>query len=128
MVYGLCESPMTIQAMLDWYQQLLNEDIRLRYIVNLEVMYSSDSEQKSLAALSEALKSKGVEHVDELDDDDLDSLDMGTEDVDDEEEMTKCILQPVREAAANLESERAAALRDQIKALKPDELNLPQKR
>ena len=29
MVYGLCESPMTIQAMLDWYQQLLNEDIRL---------------------------------------------------------------------------------------------------
>ena len=74
MVYGLCESPMTIQAMLDWYQQLLNEDIRLRYIVNLEVMYSSDSEQKSLAALSEALKSKGVEHVDELDDDDLDDL------------------------------------------------------
>ncbi|MBR2342107.1 MAG: hypothetical protein IKA73_01425 [Alphaproteobacteria bacterium] len=48
MVYGLCESPMTIQAMLDWYQQLLNEDIRLRYIVNLEVMYSSESEQKSL--------------------------------------------------------------------------------
>ena len=74
MVYGLCESPMTIQAMLDWYQQLLNEDIRLRYIVNLEVMYSSESEQKSLAALSEALKSKGVEHVDELDDDDLDDL------------------------------------------------------
>lgn len=74
MVYGLCESPMTIQAMLDWYQQLLNEDIRLRYIVNLEVMYSSDAEQKSLAALSEALKSKGVEHVDELDDEDLDDL------------------------------------------------------
>ena len=78
MVYGLCESPMTIQAMLDWYQQLLNEDIRLRYIVNLEVMYSSDSEQKSLAALSEALKSKGVEHVDELDDDDLDDLEEST--------------------------------------------------
>ena len=69
MVYGLCESPMTIQAMLDWYQQLLNEEIRLRYIVNLEVMYSSDSEQKNLAALSEALKSKGVETVDDLDDD-----------------------------------------------------------
>lgn len=74
MVYGLCESPMTIQAMLGWYQQLMNEDIRLRYIINLEVMYSSDAEQKSLAALSETLKSKGVEHVDELDDDDLDDL------------------------------------------------------
>lgn len=88
MVYGLCESPMTIQAMLDWYQQLLNEDIRLRYIVNLEVMYSSESEQKSLAALSEALKSKGVEHVDELDDDELDDLEDATssDEEDDEDE------------------------------------------
>ncbi len=86
MVYGLCESPMTIQAMLDWYQQLLNEDIRLRYIVNLEVMYSSESEQKSLAALSEALKSKGVEHVDELDDDDLDDLADASVDSDEDEE------------------------------------------
>ncbi len=91
MVYGLCESPMTIKAMLDWYQQLLNEDIRLRYIVNLEAMYSSDSEQKSLAAISETLKSKGVDQVDELDDDDLDDLEEsvgGTEDdEEDEEEM-----------------------------------------
>ena len=87
MVYGLCESPMTIQAMLDWYQQLLNEDIRLRYIVNLEVMYSSESEQKSLAALSETLKSKGVEHVDDLDDDDLDDLEDATVSEEDEEEI-----------------------------------------
>ena len=86
MVYGLCESPMTIRAMLDWYQQLLNEDIRLRYIVNLEVMYSSDSEQKSLAALSEALKSKGVDDVDNLDDDDLDDLEESTSTADDEDE------------------------------------------
>ncbi len=87
MVYGLCESPMTIRAMLDWYQQLLNEDIRLRYIVNLEVMYSSDSEQKSLAALSEALKSKGVDDVDNLDDDDLDDLEESTtSDADDDED------------------------------------------
>ncbi|HNY25266.1 MAG TPA: RNA polymerase sigma factor RpoD [Alphaproteobacteria bacterium] len=87
MVYGLCESPMTIQAMLDWYQQLLNEDVRLRYIVNLEVMYSSDSEQKSLAALSEAMKSKGVDHVDDLDDDDLEDLEESpVEEEEDEEE------------------------------------------
>ncbi len=86
MVYGLCESPMTIQAMLDWYQQLLNEDIRLRYIVNLEVMYSSDAEQKSLAAISETLKSKGVEHVDELDDNDLDDLEESTMSEDDEDD------------------------------------------
>lgn len=87
MVYGLCESPMTIQAMLDWYQQLLNEDIRLRYIINLEVMYSSESEQKSLAALSETLKSKGVEHVDELNDEDLEDLEESTmQDIDDDDD------------------------------------------
>ena len=86
MVYGLCESPMTIQAMLDWYQQLLNEDIRLRYIVNLEVMYSSESEQKSLAALSEAMKSKGVDDVDSLDDDDLDDLEESTASAEDDED------------------------------------------
>ena len=94
MVYGLCESPMTIQAMLDWYQQLLNEEIRLRYIVNLEVMYSSDSEQKNLAALSEALKSKGVETVDDLDDDELDdltdtSVDGEEDDLEDEDDGVK---------------------------------------
>ena len=86
MVYGLCESPMTIQAMLDWYQQLLNGDIRLRHIVNLEVMYSSESEQKSLAALADTLKSKGVDQVDDLDDEDLDALEESVSDDDDEDE------------------------------------------
>jgi RNA polymerase primary sigma factor len=84
MVYGLCESPMTIQAMLDWYQQLLNGDVRLRHIVNLEVMYSSESEQKSLAALNDTLKSKGVDQVDDLDDDDLDALEESVSDDEDD--------------------------------------------
>ena len=93
MIYGLCESPMTIQAMLDWYQQLLNEEVRLRYIINLEAMYSSESEQKSVAALSETLKSKGVEQVDDLSDEDFEDLteptvedDMDDEDEDDDDE------------------------------------------
>ena len=86
MVYGLCESPMTIQAMLDWYQQLLNGDIRLRHIVNLEVMYSSESEQKSLAALADTLKSKGVEQVDDLDDEDLDDLEESVASDDDDDD------------------------------------------
>ena len=49
-------------------------------------MYSSDAEQKSLAAISETLKSKGVEHVDELDDDDLDDLEESTMSEDDEDD------------------------------------------
>ena len=86
MVYGLCESPMTIQAMLDWYQQLLNGDIRLRHIVNLEVMYSSESEQKSLAALTDTLKSKGVDQVDDLNDEDLDALEESVSDDEDDDD------------------------------------------
>ena len=96
MIYGLCESPMTIQAMLDWYQQLLNEDVRLRYIINLEAMYSSESEQKSVAALSETLKSKGVEQVDDLSDEDFEDLteptvddEMDEDDEDDDDEEIK---------------------------------------
>jgi len=85
-VYGLCESPMTIRAMLDWYAQLLADEIKLRYIVNLEVMYSSDSEKKSLAALSEALKSKGVDDVADLDDEDLEDEELGDEEEEEEEE------------------------------------------
>lgn len=86
MVYGLCESPMTIQAMLDWYQQLVNGDIRLRHIINLEVMYSSESEQKSLVALADTLKSKGVDQVDDLDDEDLDALEESVSNDDDEDD------------------------------------------
>lgn len=89
MVYGLCESPMTIQAMLNWYQQLVNEEINLRNIVNLEVMYSSDSEKKSLAALNDTLKSKGVDQIDDLNDEDLDELAdsvMTDEDMDEDDE------------------------------------------
>ncbi len=86
MVYGLCESPMTIKAMLNWYQQLLNEDIRLRNVVNLEAMYSSDAEQKSLKALSDAMKSKGVENAEDLDEGELDELTDSTDDFDEDEE------------------------------------------
>jgi len=90
MVYGLCESPMTIQAMLNWYQQLENGDIRLRHIINLEVMYSSEAEQKSLAVLTDTLKSKGVDQVDDLNDEDLDDLEesvsSNTEDEDEDED------------------------------------------
>lgn len=85
LIYGLCESPMTIRAMLEWYQQLLDGEVHLRYVVNLEVMYSSDSEKKSLAALVDTLKNKGVDDVDALDDEDLEET-VISDAVDDEEE------------------------------------------
>ncbi len=86
MVYGLCESPMTIQAMLDWYQQLLDGDIRLRHIINLEVMYSSESEQKALASMAEALKQKPSDQIEDIDLDDFDDEDDDDDDDDDLDE------------------------------------------
>ena len=91
-----CESPMTIRAMLDWYQQLMNDEIKLRYIVNLEVMYSSDAEQRRLAELSDTLKSKGIENIEELEDDDLDDT-LG--DVEEEEEAEAEAGQPAKDEA-----------------------------
>ena len=82
MVYGLCESPMTIQAMLAWSPQLLNGDIRLRHIINLEVMYSSESEQKSLASMAEALKQKSNDQIEDID---LDNFDEDDDDDDDDD-------------------------------------------
>jgi len=86
MIYGLCESPMTIRAMLDWYEQLVNEEVSLRYVVNLEAMYSSDAEKKSLAALVYAMKAKGVEDVDDLEDDDLDDPVLDDSEAEEDEE------------------------------------------
>ena len=88
-VYGLCESPITIRAMLDLYRQLVADEIKLRYIVNLEIMYSSDSEKKSLAALADTLKAKGVDDVTDLDDDDLEDEELGGEGEEEEEEETE---------------------------------------
>jgi RNA polymerase primary sigma factor len=85
MVYGLCQSPMTIRALLEWFDLLATDSIKLRYIVNLEVMYSSDSEMKSLRALNDAMKSKGVENVEDLDDEDLDDT-LESEEAPEEEE------------------------------------------
>ncbi len=76
LVYGLCESPMTIRSMLNWYQQLLNDEIKLRYIINLDVMYSSDADMKSVKELDMVMRAKGVDDIDGLDDEDLeDTLD-----------------------------------------------------
>ena len=86
LIYGLCESPMTIRAMLYWYDQLVAEEVPLRFVVNLEAMYSSESERKSLAALVDAMKSKGVDDVDDLDEDDLDDAVLEGDDEDEDEE------------------------------------------
>jgi len=40
MIGGICESPLTIQAIMKWYKALEKEEMLLRDIVDLEAMYS----------------------------------------------------------------------------------------
>jgi len=40
MIGGICESPLTIQAIMKWYKSLEKEEMLLRDIVDLEAMYS----------------------------------------------------------------------------------------
>ncbi len=42
MIEGLCTSPMTIETFLKWYNDLLNDTVSLRNIVNLDLMCSSN--------------------------------------------------------------------------------------
>ncbi|MDR1691295.1 MAG: hypothetical protein LBR35_00430, partial [Rickettsiales bacterium] len=43
LIEGLCTSPMTIETFLKWYNDLLNDNMALRNIVNLELMTSDDN-------------------------------------------------------------------------------------
>ncbi len=74
MIAGLCESPLTFQAITIWRDELLNEDIHLRDVIDLETtfgneMESDDEEEPVGAPLAEAAtapaakpeKSKGPE-------------------------------------------------------------------
>ncbi|MDR0319541.1 MAG: RNA polymerase sigma factor RpoD [Rickettsiales bacterium] len=84
-IYGLCENPMTIRFMLELYHQLVAGEIRLRNIVNLENMYSSEAELKSVQELDEALRANGGD-IEELDEDEDSAIASAEEEEEEEEE------------------------------------------
>ena len=78
MVYGLCESPMTIKAIAGWRDELLDGSMQLRDIVDLEMMYGDDvdamafdddesSGNEDLDKVAQELDEK--ENLDDIDDD-----------------------------------------------------------
>ncbi|MCP4394712.1 MAG: RNA polymerase sigma factor RpoD [Alphaproteobacteria bacterium] len=50
MIGGLCESPMTIQSLLGWHDDLLEGNILLRDIINLDATYEDEPDNKDLDA------------------------------------------------------------------------------
>ena len=45
MIKALCETPLTLKQLKSWYEDLLNEKILLREIIDLEANYETDPEQ-----------------------------------------------------------------------------------
>jgi len=62
MIAGLCESPLTFQAIIIWRDELLNEDILLRDVIDLEATFgrSLDGEEGMVGADLEGVDLDGA--------------------------------------------------------------------
>jgi RNA polymerase primary sigma factor len=70
MIAGLCESPLTFQAIILWRDELKDEKIHLRDIVDLEATYATPEDEKKM--LAEAEKAEEAEDVEASEDEDDD--------------------------------------------------------
>ena len=95
MIDGLCESPMTIKAIAGWRDELVNNTMQLRDIVDLEMMYGDDPEaldyddEQTAAPVDDlekvAAELAAKENLDDIDDDLADDIELD-DTVDDEPE------------------------------------------
>jgi RNA polymerase primary sigma factor len=90
MILGLCESPMTFQAITVWREELLNEDILLRDVIDLEATFGrsidgdEDMEGGALEGVDVAARPAGGADEPELDADGNPLARMDDDDEDDE--------------------------------------------
>ncbi len=78
MIEGLCDSPMTVKKILGWYNSLVKEEMQLRDIINLDLMYGDvfmDKETVDEEDLEEEENSSG-DAFDDLDDENLDEAEL----------------------------------------------------
>jgi Nucleosome binding factor SPN, SPT16 subunit len=91
MISGIYQSPLTLMAIVRWYEELLEERILLREIVDLEVTYGGvpdpDDDGDAAIHLQNAAKAKGEGEDDDADDvNDEDEPDSESDDDDDADE------------------------------------------
>ena len=63
MIAGLCESPLTFQAITIWRDELLSEDILLRDVIDLETTFGRTMEEDGEGATETVVQGLGVEAV-----------------------------------------------------------------
>ena len=67
MISGLCESPLTLKAILDWRDDIIDEKITLREVIDLESLFEESPNKKELAKkIKEAKKRKEQEEKEEI--------------------------------------------------------------
>ena len=76
MIEGLCDSPMTVKKILDWYNSLLKEEIQLRDIINLDLMYGDVFMDKEFSEEELEAQEEDSDDIDDLDDENLDETDL----------------------------------------------------
>ena len=67
MIEGLCESPLTFQAITIWRDELLDEEILLRDVIDLETTFSDTMEDEEVTPVTPVAAKQEVEKVQELD-------------------------------------------------------------
>ncbi|SDF75714.1 RNA polymerase sigma factor RpoD [Sulfitobacter delicatus] len=93
MIAGLCESPLTFQAITIWRDELLSEDILLRDVIDLEATFGTqmgdEEETTPVVAPTAGTETKSEESKTELD---ADGNPISTDDDDDEDEQANMSL------------------------------------
>ncbi|MCF3974438.1 RNA polymerase sigma factor RpoD [Paracoccus salsus] len=87
MIAGLCESPLTFKAITMWRQELLDEEILLRDVIDLETTFGQamdDEEAEEAEELS--AEDSGAASGEKRDEVDADGNPMGADDDDDEDD------------------------------------------
>src|SRR5690606_18258194 len=60
MIAGLCESPLTFQAIIIWRDQLAAAEILLRDIIDLEATYAGPDAKQAAPVVAEPAEAKGA--------------------------------------------------------------------
>ena len=93
MILGLCESPLTFQAITIWRDELLSEDILLRDVIDLETTFGNqlgeDDTEETVVAPAANAEGEKKEETQELD---ADGNPIAKEDDDDEDEQANMSL------------------------------------
>ncbi|MFP7570000.1 RNA polymerase sigma factor RpoD [Marivita sp. S2033] len=88
MILGLCESPLTFQAITIWREELLSEDILLRDVIDLETTFGDQMGEEEVvqAAVVGASDSSGEAKSDDSKELDADGNPIATDDDDDDDD------------------------------------------